>query len=98
MKVTPNKRPRIPRDAHECTKNLKENLIKIKEVATPKRSKMIPKTVTFDTLDLLWEPVGLKTSTFVKICDPKVSPEAPFWDPWPPKEAHNSQKYTKSDV
>ena len=86
------------RDAHECTKNLKEKLIKIMEVATPKRSKMIPKTVTFGTLDLLWEPVGLKTSTFVKICDPKASPEAPFWDPRPPKEAQNSQKYTKNDV
>ena len=94
MKVTPKKRPRVPRDPHECTNNLKENLMKIMEVATPKRSKM----VTFGTLDLLWEPGGLKTSTFGKICDPKASPEEPFWDPWPPKEAHNSQKNMKKDV
>ena len=88
----------IFRDAHDCNKNLNENLIKNDQTCDPKRSKMMPKIVTFGTLGPLRDPVGPKTSTFVKICDLKVSPKAPFWDPWPPKEAQNSQKYMKSDV
>ena len=59
---------------------------------------MTPKTSIVWYPGLLWEPVGPKTSTDVKINDPKVSPETPCWNPWPPKQAQNAQKYMKMEV